>query len=637
MKGDFEIRMDTKLLVEIKQVLNQFPEYWEGEMLLKHKLIDDLRGYKKDLLEKLLSNELIKNTYSIKLETGIVFKVDEFISMLRYKTYWENSYTRYSNEIGLTSEGKYLKYNTDVVLDFPHKDCVLEGGMTKEDLRKKEIYYHKVLAKEEIDTLLSPKVLINIRKYDENGEHEVTEFKDTDNLIIKGNNLMALHSLKEKYAGKVKQIFIDPPYYFPEKRDDSFGYNSNFKLSTWLTFLKNRLEIAKELLSDDGTIWISIDDGGSHYLKVLCDGIFRSDNFVANIIWEKKFAPQNDATWLSDNHDHILLFAKNKDRWRPNLLPRNEEMNSRYNNPDNDPRGPWTSGDLLRKDVQKSGLYKIITPNGRICEPPAGTSWRIPEYRYYELLKDNRLWFGKDGNGVPRLKRFLSEVKSGVTATTIWKHTEVGNNQDAKREVNSLENIELFSTPKPEKLIQRIIHLGSNENDIILDFFMGSATTQAVAMKMNRRFIGIEQMDYIDTVSVPRLRKVIEGEQGGISKDVGWTGGGSFVYAELYPLNQKYVEQIHKANSDKEIEKIIDEISGSAFLDFKVNMEKVTTQNPNFASLTLNEKKDILIQVLDTNQLYLSYSEIDDSQYEIPDSVKQFNQSFYQKSVNTHE
>lgn len=628
--------MDTKLLVEIKQVLNQFPEYWEGEMLLKHKLIDDLRGYKKDLLEKLLSNELIKNTYSIKLETGIVFKVDEFISMLRYKTYWENSYTRYSNEIGLTSEGKYLKYNTDVVLDFPHKDCVLEGGMTKEDLRKKEIYYHKVLAKEEIDTLLSPKVLINIRKYDENGEHEVTEFKDTDNLIIKGNNLIALHSLKEKYAGKVKQIFIDPPYYFPEKRNDSFGYNSNFKLSTWLTFLKNRLEIAKELLSDKGSIWITIDDGGSHYLKILCDDIFGQSNFISNVIWKKKYSPQNDARYFSDMHDHILIFAKNKENFKVNLLPRSKEMNNRYINPDNDPRGPWKPGDFSVKTYSAEYDYSITLPSGRIINPPKGRCWRTSKENFEKLVQDNRIWFGSDGNNVPSIKRFLTEVKQGMTPSTIWDYTEVSHNQEARKEILALD-IDIFSTPKPEKLLQRILHIGSNKHDIVLDFFMGSATTQAVAMKMNRRFIGIEQMDYIETVSVPRLRKVIEGEQGGISKDVGWTGGGSFVYAELYPLNQKYVDQIHKANSDKEIEKIIDEISGSAFLDFKVNMEKVTTQNPNFASLTLNEKKDILIQVLDTNQLYLSYSEIDDSQYEIPDSVKQFNQSFYQKSVNTHE
>jgi len=628
--------METKLQLEIKNVLNQFPEYWESNSLLKNKVIDDLRNYKKELIQHLLSNEMIKNTYSLQLDNGTVFKVEDFISMLRYKNYWENSYTKYSNDIGLTSGDKYLKYNSDVVLDFPHKDCVLEAGMTKEDVGKKEEYYHKIIAKEEIDIMLSPKVLSNMKKYDENGEQEITDFIHTDNLILKGNNLIALHTLKERFINKVKLIFIDPPY---NTGGDSFKYNDKFNHSTWLTFMKNRLEIARDLLSEDGSIWISIDDDEAHYLKVLCDEIFGRNNFVNNVIWEKKFSPQNDATWLSDSHDHILVFAKNKEIWRPNPLPRSAEMDSRYKNPDNDSRGPWTSGDLLRKDVQKSGLYKITTPSGRICEPPSGTSWRIPEYRYYELLKENRLWFGKDGKGVPRLKRFLSEVKSGVTAKTIWKHDEVGNNQGAKREVNKIEDIDSFATPKPERLLQRIIHLGSNEKDIVLDFFMGSATTQAVAMKMNRQFIGIEQMDYINTVSAPRLKKVIEGEQGGISKDVEWAGGSSFVYTELYQLNQKYVDQVQKVTSDKEIEKIIDDIKESAFLDFKINIDKLTNKNSDFASLTLEEKKAILIQSLDANQMYLNYSEIDDSQYDIPEYVKQFNHSFYnkQKDVKNHD
>jgi len=619
---------ETTLLQQIRQVIERFPEYWEDDTLLKSKLIDDIRAYEKSIIKALLANQLIKDTYSLNLDGVVIFKIEEFVSMLRYKNYWENSYTKYSNEIGLTSEGKYLKYNSDVILDFPHKDCVLEGGMTKEDVGKDEIYYHNVIAKEEIDILLSQKVLTNIKKYDEDGEHDITKFEDMDNLILKGNNLIALHTLRERFSNKVKQIFIDPPY---NTGGDSFKYNDRFNHSTWLTFMKNRIEAARDLLTEDGSIWISIDDDESHYVKVLCDEIFGRNNFVNNVIWEKKFSPQNDATWLSDSHDHILIFAKNKDIWRPNTLSRSTEMDSRYKNTDNDPRGAWTSGDLLRKDVQKSGLYKITTPSGRICEPPTGTSWRIPEYRYHELLKDNRLWFGKDGKGVPRLKRFLSEVKSGVTAKTIWKNEEVGNNQDAKREINKIEDIDSFSTPKPERLLQRIIHLGSNKNDIVLDFFMGSSTTQAVAMKMNRQFIGTEQMDYINSVSVPRLKKVIEGEQGGISKDVEWQGGGSFVYAELYEVNQQFVNAIQQVKSDQELVTLIDEIKHKAFLGFNVEIDKITNNEEVFADLCLKEKKKVLIKSLDTNQMYLSYSEMDDAQYDMSDSVKQFNHSFYNR------
>src|SRR5699024_1377237 len=323
--------------------LKPFPKYWNKNTLLKNKVIEDIRAYDEKLMTALLSNELIRNTYSLQLPSGAIFKVEDFISMLRFKNYWDNSFTKYTNEIGLTSENKYLKYNTDVVLDFPHKDGVLEGGMTAEERGKDEVYYHNTLAKEEIDTLLSPKALEQAIKYDKDGKHKTTFINDTDNLILKGNNLIALHSLKERYAGKVKLIYIDPPY---NTGGDSFKYNDRFNHSTWLTFMKSRLEIAKDLLSNDGSIWISVDDDESHYLKVLCDEIFGRHNFVSNVIWEKKFSPQNDATWLSDNHNHILVFAKNKEVWRSNTLPRNSKMDDSYINLANDFRSIWTSVDL---------------------------------------------------------------------------------------------------------------------------------------------------------------------------------------------------------------------------------------------------------------------------------------------------
>lgn len=243
--------IETTLLNNIKNVLSDFPEYWDQETLLKNKVIDDLRSYDEKIITSLLSNEKIKETYALSVGDMTIFKVEEFIEMLRYKTYWENSYTKYRNEIGLTSDGKYLNYNTDVVLDFPFKDCVLEGGMSDEDEGKKEVYYHNVIAKEEIDTLFSPKVLTSMKKYDKDGEHEIAVFNDDDNLILKGNNLLALHTLKEQYAEKVKLIYIDPPY---NTGNDSFQYNDRFNHSSWLTFIKNRLEIAKELLSEGVSI-----------------------------------------------------------------------------------------------------------------------------------------------------------------------------------------------------------------------------------------------------------------------------------------------------------------------------------------------------------------------------------------------
>lgn len=359
---------------------------------------------------------------------------------------------------------------------------------------------------------------------------------EIENILIKGDNLLALNTLKKHFDKlpdneKVKCIFIDPPYNTGSAFEQ---YDDNLMHSEWLTLMRDRLLVLKDILSDNGSIWISIDDDESHYLKVLCDDVFGRDNFVANVIWEKKFAPQNDAKWFSDMHDHIIVFAKNKETWRPNMLPRTKEMDSRYKNMDNDERGLWTSDNLLRKDVQRTGVYTITTPSGRICNPPAGTSWRVPESKYEELKKDNRIWFGKSGDGVPRLKRFISEVKQGSTPKTIWQYSEVGHNQDAKKEVKKLNEEDVFDTPKPEKLMQRIIHLASNEGDIVFDCFGGSGTTFSVAHKMNRKWIGTEIGNHADTHIIPRIKGVIEGsDKIGITESVNWQGGGSFKYYHL--------------------------------------------------------------------------------------------------------
>lgn len=637
--------MKTKLLEQLESVLKTIPHYWNDEELLRTRVVEDLNSNNEGLIEALLSNDYIKEKYTQIVGGVTLFNKDELKRLLAYKGYWHDSYTKYSNSIGLTSDGKFLEYNSDVVLDFPFKDCVLEGGMTHEDVGKEEVYFNEVIARDEIDTLLAPKVFTNSKRYSEGGvEENITEIKESDNLIIKGNNLLALHSLKERYAGKVKLIYIDPPY---NTGNDDFKYNDRFNHSTWLAFVKNRVEIAKDLLRDDGAIWINIDDGEAHYLKVLLDSIFKRSNFICNIIWEKKFSPQNDAKWFSDNHDHILVYAKNKDIWRPNLLPRSEEMNSRYTNPDNDPRGAWTSSDLTVKTYSKEYDYPITTPSGRVVCPTKGRCWNTSKENMEKLISDNRIWFGVNGDNVPRLKKFISEVKDGVTPTTIWKHTEVGNNQAAKQEVNALEGVASFSTPKPETLLQRIIHLGSNENDIVLDFFMGSGTTQAVAHKMKRQYIGIEQMDYINEVSVPRLQKVIEGEQGGISKEVEWQGGGSFVYTELKELNQTYIKMIQGAQDSDELLSIFatlkDDSSfgySNAYFDFKADIDKLAKdlyevdglpRKQAFQELELHDQKRLLIETLDKNQLYVNYAEMNDASYQVSEADKAFTHSFYGK------
>ena len=354
---------------------------------------------------------------------------------------------------------------------------------------------------------------------------------DSQNMMIKGDNLDALKALLPYYSGQVKCIYIDPPY---NTKNAFEHYDDNLEHSQWLSLMYPRLELLRDLLCEKGgSIWISIDDDESHYLKVICDEVFGRKNFVANVIWEKKFSPQNDAKWLSDSHDHILVYAKNKEFWRPNLLPRTEDMDKRYKNLDNDPRGLWTSGDLSVKTYTASTDYPITTPSGRIVNPPAGYCWRISKGKLSELIADNRIWFGKGKNNVPRLKRFLLEVKKGSVSKTIWQHSEVGNNQEAKKEVKCFNSLEVFATPKPERLLQRIFTIATNKNDIILDSFLGSGTAAAVAMKMQRKFIGIEMGDHAETHCVPRLKSVVDGEQGGISESVNWKGGAGFTFYNL--------------------------------------------------------------------------------------------------------
>lgn len=355
-----------------------------------------------------------------------------------------------------------------------------------------------------------------------------------DNMIIQGDNLLALRALMPLYAGQVKCIFIDPPY----NTQSAFEhYDDKLEHSQWLSMMYPRLVLLRDLLCEKGSIWISIDDNESHYLKVLCDEIFGRNNFVSNIIWQKIYTVKNSAKYISDMHDHVLVYAKSINDWQRNLLPRSEELNSSYTNYDNDPRGPWTTNAIQARNYYSLGSYEIVSPSGKIFSPPAGTYWRISEDNFHKLNADGRIWWGKDGQNVPRVKKFLSEAKQGVVPSSMWFHTEVGQNAEAKTEVREIfkESSEIFITPKPERLIQRVLQLATNTEDIVLDSFLGSGTTAAAAHKMNRRYIGIEMGEHAKTHCVPRLQKVIEGEQGGISKSVKWQGGGGFSFYTLNP------------------------------------------------------------------------------------------------------
>lgn len=380
---------------------------------------------------------------------------------------------------------------------------------------------------------LEPRILIEDMEKSYHAPFRSGKNDNFDNRLIFGDNLLALKALAQEFAGKIKCVFIDPPY----NTGSAFShYDDGVEHSLWLSLMQDRIELLQKLLAPDGSLWITIDDTESHYLKVLCDEIFGRKNFVANVVWQKKFSPQNDAKWLSDSHDHILVYARNEEFWRPFPLPRTEAMDARYKNPDNDPRGPWQSGDLSAKTYSESTDYEITTPSGRIVSPPESRSWIVTKARLKELISDNRIWFGKKGNNVARLKQFLSEVQEGAVAKTIWLREEVGDNQDAKKEVKEFNDQSVFDTPKPERLLQRILELASRPGDWVLDSFAGSGTTGAVAQKMERRWIMVELGEHCHTHILPRLKKVIDGEdKGGVTKTMGWKGGGGFRYYRLAP------------------------------------------------------------------------------------------------------
>lgn len=354
---------------------------------------------------------------------------------------------------------------------------------------------------------------------------------DTGNLIIQGDNLDALKALLPYYAGQVKCIYIDPPY---NTRSAFEHYDDNLEHSQWLAMMYPRLELLRDLLAEDGSIWVSIDDNEGHYLKVIMDEVFGRRNFVATVIWRKNYAPKSSAKHFSEDHDYILVYGKSADTWVPNPMPRTDKQDKAYKNLDNDIRGVWKTSDLSARNPYSLGIYAIECPSGRIIDaPPKGRYWSISKEKLEELNADNRIWWGKDGNSIPQLKRFLTDVKQGVVPQTYWPYEEVGHTQDAKKEIVALFGNDVFGTPKPETLMQRILHVATKPGDLVLDSFLGSGTTVAVAHKMGRRYIGVEMGEHAITHCVPRQRKVVDGEQGGISAAANWQGGGGFRFCRL--------------------------------------------------------------------------------------------------------
>ena len=637
------------LYSRIEELLKSIPEFVTEEKELRYnKIKEAAENGNPVLLEPMMKDAKIKAAFFTPILDSFVFKTKDFKEFLDYSSS-NNSYSQYlGKKIGLYCGDSALVDRNEVVLNFPFKDCVLEGGQKKEDGidryfkydekkkdyvetedKRREVFFNETLAKDEIDNLFEPKAFCNVKRYESgkkpaatthfnrdselNMKRGLSEDTITDNLIIKGNNLLALHSLKKEFEGKIKLIYIDPPY---NTGNDSFSYNDNFNHSAWLTFMKNRLEAARDLLrKENGSIWISCDDGEFAYLKVLCDEIFKAENFLNDVIWNSTKSVTNTAL-ISVSHTHNLVYFKNKDYFVKNRTEfRLKEDGEGFSNPDNDPRGVWKADPFQVGGWRPNQQYEIVNPKTNIVYlPNEGCSWKNDYEKFKELMKDNRIVFGASGEAGPQRKRFLFEaVERGKVAKTIWDDIDTTTN--ATQHNKKLFGKIVFNNPKPEALIERIVELATNENDIILDYHLGSGTTAAVAHKMNRQYIGVEQMDYIESVTVERLKKVMAGEQGGISKSVNWKGGGSFVYMELAEKNEKAMRLISACKDLKQLVKVFKTLCEKYFLHYNVRENdfiNTTCREEEFKKLSLKRQKEIFMRMLDLNQLYVNVSDRND-------------------------
>ena len=639
--------MDNKnLFIELEKLLRMESTYCtEDGVLLKNAIVEAALALRSELIAKLLSHDGLKRNFFTEVEGVLVFDKVKFQKFVMNKRFLPDSYTSFKNKVGLTNEdGDFLSESREVVLSWPYKDCVLEGGQTKEDVKRNEVFWNEILAPDEINRLTEPKVLTNFKRYDIDGEHEVDSISMDDNLIIKGNNLLALHSLKRKYAGKVKLIYIDPPYYFTKhKESDSFNYNSNFRLSTWLTFMHNRLSVAKELLKNGGVILCHIKEDGVHWLKVLMEEIFKVENFVETFIWKNTDNPDSLSKKSRSSVEYILCYEVNKDSSVQYLGKQTENGDAPLLNSGNSIHPLTFPAQTIRFNIP-DGIYEcgmpdrveILTPikvenglNSNEATLKGEFKWSQQtldeeiEKGTYFLCKTNKFsirFQRKDGVYMAPEKYFDEQYLS--------KAIGVGSNEDASTHIKQM-GLE-FSFSKPESVVAFFIKSITVEKDIVIDFFLGSGTTAAVAHKMNRRYIGIDQMDYIEDTACNRLTKVIEGEQGGISKSVNWQGGGSFVYCELAKANQQFADDIEHASSSEELVTIWEQMQETGFLSWKVNPKEINANADEFTTLAIEDQKRFLIECLDKNLLYIPYSEIDNAEFGISESDKKINNQFYQ-------
>ncbi|HHF3525499.1 TPA: DNA methyltransferase [Haemophilus influenzae] len=686
--------MKTDIQTELTQALRSHEKVWANEektILAKNILLDLVEKTDPTIIGLLLNNDELKRHFFVEVNGVLVFKLQDFRFFLD-KHSINNSYTKYANRIGLTDGNRFLKDSSDIVLDFPFKDCVLNGGQSTEEgeeiyfkrnndqsdsqlytkltRKRQEIFFNQTLAFDEIDRLFDAKAFSKFSRHTADGKQAVGEIKrrsdgflkgvPAENLIIKGNNLIALHSLAKQFKGKIKLIYIDVPF---NTGNDSFAYNDKFNRSTWLTFMKNRLEAAKNLLAGDGVLFVHCDYNEDGYLRVLLDEIFTEDNFVANIAVRSNSISgnktQHKEKTILKNKDTILVYKKSSLKINPQYTTK-QKWDTHYNAILISEDGELKPKKLLDHLIEN----KILEPKEKITE----NSWANEKFRNFcienmnfiyqivnsisdslkqESLKqkdtviiknDGDVTYALNGKRLSTLNKTILNMNGKMELVQLlgdlWGDIDFQNTQNEG-------GVSFPTGKKPEALLRRIIDMTTKEGDIVLDYHLGSGTTAAVAHKMNRQYIGIEQMDYIETLAVERLKKVIDGEQGGISKAVNWQGGGEFVYAELAPFNETAKQQILACENSDDIKTLFNELCERYFLKYNVSVNEFSQiiEEPEFQSLPLDEQKQMVLEMLDLNQMYVSLSEMDDEQFAgcLNDDDKALSRAFYQSVKNQAE
>lgn len=625
------------LLIDLLHLLEQDERFAAEGKLLKNKIVESALSVDTNLIKLLLTHQTIKQHFFVEVEGALVFDKIKFQQFVSNKQFLPDSYTAFKNKVGLMVGGHYLAESQEVVLAWPYKDCVLEGGQDRQDAKRDEVFWSETLAADQIDRLLAPKALTGFRKFDTEGEQPVTEITATDNLLVKGNNLLVLHTFKKAYAGKVKLIYIDPPF---NTDNDTFTYNDSFSHSTWLTFMKNRLNAAKDLLAKDGVICVQLDQNEGPYCRVLMDETFGRDNFRNEIIVRrgtKNVQSQFETIErLSTGHDTILVYSKSTGTRLHKLMATSAEFSP----------GKWDT--FWRGTDRKTMRYPLFG------EEPETGQWRWSEERGLQAKKNYEEYVAYFAADMP-LDDYYGKIlqETGRELDFVRRNDEEGSVQyyvsprnykilaDVWMDVSTAGRITVFEHEKNEELLERIIRWLSKTGDIVLDFNLGSGTTAAVAHKTGRQYIGIEQMDYIESITVNRLKDVVGKyekkeaktlpdlvcDRSGISKAVKWHGGGSFIYCELNRANQTFVDLILAGTTTEELNVIWGAMQERAFLSFK--FEKKTVDPNEFATLSFEDQQRFLIEVLDKNMLYVPYSEIDDETYGVPDEEKTLNRQFF--------